>query len=65
MAGCDAMNEQQAREILGDSIRKDGGLFNLSHLLWWETTWPKAILNDELTANELEAIAFWMRREQK
>ncbi len=52
------MDEQRAREILAGSI--DGkGLY--SQCLDWEYGDEKVEIDGEWTADELEAIAWWMR----
>jgi len=55
------MNEAKAREILGDWIKPDGGLYCLGRYVSWHTSAPDACLDDNFTADELEAIAWWMR----
>lgn len=59
------MNEDEARVELIDSISDDDGLYSLGwYLAWWphETT---ATLDGIFTADELEAIAWWMRNKVK
>ena len=52
------MDEQHAREILGDAI--DGkGLYTQN--LCWEFGDATVEIDGEYTADELEAIAWWMR----
>lgn len=66
------MDEELAREILGDmcdvlgnradpTIKADGGLYSLSAYLSWDIGDRQAIIDGEFTADELEAIAWWMR----
>ena len=55
------MNEQRAREILGDAIEEESGLLCQPKKLVW-IGGDAAILTGGFTADELEAIAFWMRR---
>lgn len=59
------MTEPRAREILGPALRDSGVLsesiyspFAYAH---WEPGDAKAILDGGFTADELEAIAWWMR----
>jgi hypothetical protein len=52
------MNEERAREILGDRIQSDGSLFDA--LCYLNTRGSFATLDGEFTAEELEAIAWWM-----
>ena len=58
------MNEKKARKILGIFVEPNGGLRNLDQCLAWPTAGGDkkyAVLNAQFTANELEAIAWWMR----
>jgi len=55
------MNEQQAREILGDYDKHEGWFTNISEYVEWLPQNEKAALDGEFTADQLEAIAFWMR----
>jgi len=58
------MTEEQAREILKDYIQKNGGLYCLGHYLCWNPGEKTITLDDDFKPEELEAIAFWMRRHQ-
>jgi hypothetical protein len=55
------MNEEQARAILGESVEPDGSLFNLGHYIAWDKDSDEVTLDCRFTADELEAIAWWMR----
>lgn len=56
------MNEEQARKILGDAIRLDGvSLYSLGWFLRWDPEYDRAVLDGDFTAEQLEAIAWWMR----
>lgn len=57
------MTEPRAREILGSTIQSDGTLFNQGqYIAWPDAAGPEHVcLDDRFTADELEAIAFWMR----
>lgn len=55
------MNEQKAREILGDSIRPDGGLFEGGQYMEWSVGDENIVLDARFSADELEAIVWWMR----
>ena len=60
------MTEERAREILGDVIiRPDNSLYCLGHYISWKPgrgrRQSKACLDDDFTADELEAIAWWMQ----
>ena len=52
-----------AREILGDDIQEDNRLYNRGRYLYWTSSYDgnTATLDDAFTADELEAIAWWMR----
>lgn len=62
------MNEERAREILKPCLSQMSpgtpGLFDLGWYLLWEPKYNVALLDGPFTADELEAIAFWMRRGQ-
>lgn len=56
------MDESRAREILGEAVQEDGSLHRFLHQL---IVWVPGLavrLSGEFTADELEAIAFWMRK---
>jgi hypothetical protein len=55
------LNEQRAKEILGNAIWNDGGLRSLEWYLSWGPTDEWATLDGIFSAEELEAIAWWMR----
>lgn len=56
------MNEKQCNNILDSDIKKaDGSLHSLSWYLFWEKGDVQATLDGDFTADELEAIAWWMR----
>lgn len=57
------MDEGEARKLLRDACQDDSTLKSVGWYLWW---WPgaaKATLDGEFTADELEAIAWWMRNQ--
>lgn len=56
------MNEKEAIEILGGRIHQDGGLFDGGSYLSWSVGDAEATLDSTFTADELEAIAWWMRK---
>ena len=58
------MTEEIAREILGGAIRDDDSL-NSIRFLQWQAGWDAATLDDSFTADELEAIAWWMRNKRR
>ena len=56
------MNEKKARELLGSgTIREDNGLSDLNWYLEWFTGDDYATLDGTFGAEELEAIAWWMK----
>jgi len=61
------MNEQRAKEILSqrNAIPDEGGLWNLGWYLEWNSGDKEAVLDGEFEAEELEAIAWWMRNKSK
>ncbi len=59
------MNGKKARAILGsDVFCEDGGLFDGGHYLAWSVGDAVVVLDDSFTADELEAIAWWMRKKR-
>ena len=58
------MNEQRAREILKDCIQDDDGLYCLRHYMSWYPVTNTITLNDTFDADELEAIAWWIRNKR-
>jgi len=55
------MNKEEATRILGDTIRPDNSLYDLSCYINWDIGDEKATLDGIFNAEELEAIAWWMR----
>lgn len=56
------MTEQRAREILGYRISDDGRLWDVDgSRLFWVPGDIRASIDDYLSADQLEAIAWWMR----
>ena len=55
------MNEARARVILGKRIRLDGGLSDDEEFLEFGPGDDVAVLDGLFSADELEAIAWWMR----
>jgi len=55
------MDEDKAREILGDSIQPDDSLFSCGWYVQWRKHNSTAVLHGEFDAEDLEAIAWWMR----
>lgn len=54
--------DQAAAEVmLKDYIKPDGGLFDCGHYLSWTPGDEEIVLDDRFTADELEAIVYWMR----
>lgn len=56
------MTEEKVRTILKPTVfSKDGGLHDLGWYLRWYKGDGEATLDGPFTADELEAIAWWMR----
>lgn len=59
------MNEERVWNILGDCIDVNN---NSLHSLGWYVSWTpgrdQATLDGEFTADDLEAIAWWMRNKK-
>ena len=57
------MNEEKAREILGDTVTKDDELFHLGQYTSWPLYGEKndICLDANFTIEELEAIVWWMK----
>jgi len=56
------MNETRAREILEDDILPDGSLSSGSNCHFeWEVGSERIVIDGSLAAEELEALAWWMR----
>jgi len=56
------MDSAQATQILQSSIASDGGLYNVGWYLAWSQGDATATLDGTFTADDLEAIAWWMRQ---
>ena len=55
------MNEQLARQILGETIQPDGSLFNRSQVIDWQHNEDTVNLDARrFKAEQLLAIAWWM-----
>ena len=55
------MNEQRAREVLGDIIQPDGSLYCIGHYIAWTKGDTSVCLDCNFDADELEAIVWWMQ----
>lgn len=55
------MTYEEAKEVLKDAIADNGGLFNLGWYLHWGKGQENAVLDGDFDADELEAIAVYMR----
>jgi hypothetical protein len=55
------MTREQALDILGDTLKQDGGLYCLGHYMAWTPGDDTATLDSQFTADELEAIVVIMR----
>jgi hypothetical protein len=60
-----AMNEVRATEILKKEVQGDGGLYSLGWYLAWTPGDLDATLDGQFTADDLEAIAWWIRNKRK
>ena len=58
------MDEAKARGILGKAIQPDNSLYNTGHYIGYDVGDDDVCLDDRFTADELEAIAWWMRNKQ-
>ena len=58
------MNEKHSREILDAAIRSDGSLYFLGWYLYWDINGGEASLDGDFTADQLEAIAWWMKNKK-
>lgn len=60
------MDEKRAREILKHSIQEDGNLYDLGRYISYIAEQSWVILDgDDFTAEELEAVAWWMKYSKK
>ena len=55
------MNEKKAREILCEDIKENNDLENCYRYLCCGKGDDRAVLDDSFSADELEAISWWMR----
>lgn len=56
------MTDERAKELLADDIQDGGGLLSRhGPYLYWSLNNDTATLDGEFTAEDLEAIAHWMR----
>lgn len=54
------MNEERAREILGDHIQKDNSLTSDSDYVFWVGK-DTIIIDGHYSTDELEAFVWWMK----
>lgn len=54
------MNEQKAKEILGARVQTDGSLSDMTNYVSWSPGDTSIVLDANFTAEELEAIAWWI-----
>ena len=58
-----SMTEERVRELLESALCEDDeGLYSCGWYLAWSKGNDDASLDGSFTADELEAIAYWMRR---
>jgi len=58
------MNEEEARRILQEWIGENDSLNSLARYVNWpayDVNKNEIVLDDKFTANELEAMVWWMR----
>lgn len=55
------MNLEKVKQILGDDVVKDAGLYSLGGYIGWTVGDKEIVLDGEFTADELEAILWCMR----
>jgi hypothetical protein len=58
------MNEQRAREILDGAIQSNNALITVGDVIEYYPINSTAQLSGDFNADELEAIAWWMRNKQ-
>ena len=59
------MNREQARKILGAKINEKNLGLKLGKYLTWESGDTEALLDGYFDAEELEAIAWWMKNDEE
>lgn len=59
------MDENEARKILNTDIQEDDSLYCGGRYLAWHPSDKEACLDAYFTADELEAIAWWMRNKHE
>ena len=52
---------QKVKKILGNTIRENGNLSNLSEYVSWTKGDNEITLDGDFTIDELEAIVWWMK----
>lgn len=58
------MTFDEAKAYLGDTVTHAGNLYELGWYLAWNKTEGFAVLDGEFSADDLEAIAVYMRGEK-
>ena len=59
------MDEQKAREILGNKVKPGNLLYHLAPYISLNTRDKQICLDGDFTADELEALAWWIRNFSK
>jgi hypothetical protein len=59
------MDREMAVRILGETVQLDGSLYNLGHYTAWDVGDQDIVLDDRFSAEELEALAWWMKNTPK
>ena len=55
------MTLDDARKILGETIKPDGSLYNISPYTSWRVDNDYIVLDADFTVEELEAIVVWVK----
>lgn len=58
------MNEQMAREILGDAISSDCGLYDLGIRIGWDKESDDITLDGSFTVEYLKAVIWWVENKK-
>ena len=55
------MDEERAKEVLGDIVQVDGSLLSSHYGISWALNDNSVLLNGWFSATELECLVWWMR----
>lgn len=60
--GVKKVDEPKAKKILKGMFKRDGSIDDSGRYIWWKVGSPAVQIDAvDLTADELEALAWWMR----